>query len=136
MNRRLVEVTVLSVAVTVALVASVPEKRTATIRLEIWVLAVLGAVLLVHLMRARLPLTADPLARRAKPEAEVDDPAAVESLAVAFTLAPSTQERIRRSAHIQLRDALRTAGAPIAAQAELPATLDGWAALLDEIEAS
>ncbi len=83
-----------------------------------------------------LPLTADPLARRAKPEAEVDDPVAVESLAVAFALAPSTQERIGRSAHIQLRDALRTAGAPIEAQAELPATLDGWASLLDEMEAS
>ena len=81
MTRRLVQLTVLSLAVTVALVASVPEKRTATIRLEIWMLAVLGAALLVHLMRTRLPLTADPLARRPKPEAEVDDPLAVESLA-------------------------------------------------------
>ncbi len=136
MTRRLVQLTVLSLAVTVALVASVPEKRTATIRLEIWMLAVLGAVLLVHLMRTRLPLTADPLARRPKPEAEVDDPLAVESLAVAFALAPSTQERIRRSAHIQLRDALRTAGAPVEAQAELPITLEEWAALLDDMEAS
>lgn len=136
MTRRLVQVTVLSLAVTVALVASIPEKRTATIRLELWMLAVFAAVLLVHLMRTRLPLTADPLARRAKPEPEVDDPVAVESLAVAFTLAPSAQERVRRSAHIQLRDALRSAGAPVAAQAELPATLTGWAALLDEMEAS
>ncbi len=136
MNRRLVQVAVLSLAVTVALVASVPEKRTAMIRLEIWTLAALGAVLLVHLMRTRLPLTADPLARRAKPEAEVEDPVAVESLAVAFALAPSTQERIRRSAHIQLRDALRTAGAPIEAEAPLPATLDEWATLLDDMEAS
>jgi hypothetical protein len=136
MTRRLVQVTLLSLTVTVALVASIPEKRTAMIRLEVWMLAVFGAVLLVHLMRTRLPLTADPLARRAKPEAEPGDPVAVESLAVAFTLAPSPQEQVRRSAHIQLREALRAAGAPVAAQAELPATLQGWAALLDEMEAS
>ena len=136
MIRRLVQLTVLSLIATVALVASVPEKRTATMRLELWLLAALAGALLLHLTRKRLPLTADPLARPPKPEAPPGEPYAVEALAVAFALAPSTSERVRRSAHIQLRDALQAAGAPVSARAELPSTLDGWSALLDELEAS
>ena len=48
MIRRLVQLTVLSLIATVALVASVPEKRTATMRLELWVLAALAGALLLH----------------------------------------------------------------------------------------
>jgi len=136
MIRRLVQLTVLSLVASVALIASVPAKRTATLRLEVWLLAVLGAILLVHLTRARLPASDDPLARSPKPDPLPSEPAAVESLATAFTLAPSAQERVRRSAHIQLRDALTTAGVADAATRELPTTLTGWSELLDEVEAS
>lgn len=136
MIRRLVQLTVLSLMASVALVASVPEKRTATMRLELWVLAALAGALLLHFTRSRLPLTSDPLARPAKPEVPPGDPVEVESLAVAFSLAPSSSERVRRSAQIQLRDALLAAGAPISKRAELPVTLDEWSALLDELEAS
>ena len=96
MIRRLVQLTMLSLIGTVILVASVPEKRTATIRLELWVLAVLAGALLLHLTRNRLPLTTDPLARQSKPEVPPGEPAAVESLAGAFVLAPSPSERVRR----------------------------------------
>ncbi len=109
MIRRFVQLTVLSLIGTVALVASVPEKRTASIRLELWVLAALAGALLLHVTRRRLPLTADPLARPPKPELPPGEPSAVEELAVAFALAPSDSERVRRSAHIQLRDALQAA---------------------------
>ena len=136
MIRRLVQLTVLSLMATVALVASVPEKRTATIRLEVWVLAVLGGALLLHYLRRRLPLTADPLTRPPKPDDLPLEPFEVESLAVLFSLAPSSSDRVRRSAQIQLRDALKAAGAPVALRAELPPTLEGWSALLDELEAS
>ena len=136
MIRRLVQLTMLSLIVTVILVASVPEKRTATMRLELWVLAALAGALLLHFTRNRLPLTTDPLARPSKPEVPPGEAAAVESLAGAFVLAPSPSERVRRSAQIELRDALQAAGAPVALRAELPATLDGWSALLDELEAS
>jgi hypothetical protein len=136
MIRRLVITMVVSIAAAATLVASVPTKRTATIRLELWMLAVLGAILFVHLTRTRLPLTADPIARAAKAEPTPTEPFAVESLAIAFTLAPSHQERIHRSAHIQLRDALEGAGAPERMRAQLPETLDEWSSLLDEMEAS
>jgi hypothetical protein len=136
MIRRLVQLTVLSLMATVALVASVPEKRTATMRLELWVLAALAGALLLHFTRQRLPLVSDPLARPSKPEVPPGEPFEVESLAVAFALAPSSSERVRRSAQIQLRDALVAAGAPVAERTELPATLDAWSALLDELEAS
>ncbi len=98
MIRRLVQLTMLSLIGTVVLVASVPEKRTATLRLELWVLAALGGALLLHFTRNRLPLTTDPLARPSKPEVPPGEPAAVESLAGAFVLAPSPSERVRRSA--------------------------------------
>ena len=107
MIRRLVQLVILSFVATTALVASVPEKRTATMRLELWVLAALAGALLLHLTRNRLPLTPDPLARPAKPEVPPGEPYEVETLAIAFALAPSTSERVRRSAQIQLRDALR-----------------------------
>ena len=42
MIRRLVQLVILSFVATTALVASVPEKRTATMRLELWVLAALA----------------------------------------------------------------------------------------------
>ena len=136
MIRRLVIAMAVSIAAAATLVASVPTKRTATIRLELWMLAVLGAVLFLHLTRTRLPLTADPIARGAKAEPAPTEPFAVESLAIAFTLAPSQQERIHRSAHIQLRDALEGAGAPEHMRAQLPETLAEWSSLLDEMEAS
>ena len=60
----------------------------------------------------------------------------METLAIAFALAPSTSERVRRSAQIQLRDALQSAGAPVSMRAELPSTLAGWSELFDELEAS
>jgi hypothetical protein len=125
-----------SIAAAGILVASVPTKRTATLRLELWMLAVLAAVLLLHLTRSRLPLTADPLARGAKAEPTPSEPSAVDSLAIAFRLAPSQQERIHRSAHIQLRDALEDAGVPASTRAQLPETLEQWSALLDDVEAS
>ncbi len=136
MIRRLVQLVILSVVATTALVASVPEKRTATMRLELWVLAALAGALLLHLTRNRLPLTPDPLARPAKPEVPPGEPYEVETLAIAFALAPSTSERVRRSAQIQLRDALQSAGAPVSMRAELPSTLAGWSRLFDELEAS
>jgi hypothetical protein len=136
MIRRLVIAMVVSIAAAAVLVASVPTKRTAMVRLELWMLAVLGAILFLHLTRTRLPLTADPIARGAKAEPTPTEPFAVDSLAIAFTLAPSQQERIRRSAHIQLRDALQDAGAPESMRAELPQTLEGWSSLLDDLEAS
>ncbi len=136
MIRRLVIAMVVSIVAAATLIASVPTKRTATIRLELWVLAVLGAILFLHLTRNRLPLTADPIARAAKAEPMPTEPFAVDSLAIAFTLAPSQQERIRRSAHIQLRDALEDAGAPASVRAELPETLEEWSSLLDDLEAS
>ena len=136
MIRRLVIAMVVSIVAAATLIASVPTKRTATIRLELWVLAVLGAILFLHLTRERLPLTADPIARAAKAEPMPTEPFAVDSLAIAFTLAPSQQERIRRSAHIQLRDALEDAGAPASVRAELPETLEEWSSLLDDLEAS
>ena len=113
MIRRLVQLVILSFVATTALVASVPEKRTATMRLELWVLAALAGALLLHLTRNRLPLTPDPLARSAKPEVPPGEPYEVETLAIAFALAPSTSERVRRSAQIQLHDALQSAGAPV-----------------------
>jgi hypothetical protein len=64
------------------------------------------------------------------------DPFEVESLAVAFSLAASSSERVRRSSQIQLRDALKAAGAPVSMRAELPATFESWSGLLDELEAS
>ena len=112
MIRRLVIAIVVSIVAAATLVASVPTKRTATIRLELWMLAVLGAILFLHFTRERLPLTADPIARAAKAEPIPTEAFAVESLAIAFTLAPSQHERIHRRAHIQLRDALEDAGAP------------------------
>ena len=136
MIRRLVIAMVVSIVAAATLVASVPTKRTATIRLELWMLALLGAILFLHLTRTRLPLTADPIARGAKAEPTPAEPFAVDSLVIAFTLAPSQQERIRRSAHIQLRDALEDAGAPESMRAELPQTLEGWSSLLDDLEAS
>ena len=136
MIRRLVIAMVVSIVAAATLIASVPTKRTATIRLELWVLAVLGAILFLHLTRNRLPLTADPIARAAKAEPMPTEPFAVDSLAIAFTLAPSQQERIRRSAHIQLCDALEDAGAPASVRAELPETLEEWSSLLDDLEAS
>ena len=136
MIRRLVITMVVSIVAAATLIASVPTKRTATIRLELWVLAVLGAILFLHLTRKRLPLTADPIARAAKAEPMPTEPFAVDSLAIAFTLAPSQQERIRRSAHIQLGDALEDAGAPASVHAELPETLEEWSSLLDDLEAS
>jgi hypothetical protein len=136
LTRRLVIAMVVSIVAAGVLVASVPTKRTATLRVELWVLAVLAAILFIHLTRTRLPLTADPVARAPKPEPNPTEPFAVDSLAIAFTLAPSPQERIRRSAHIQLRDALEDAGAPESVRAELPETLAGWSSLLDEMEAS
>ena len=136
MIRRLVQLTILSFIATTALVASVPEKRTATMRLELWVLAALAGALLLHLTRNRLPLTPDPLARPVKPELPPGEPHEVETLAIAFALAPSTSERVRRSAQIQLRDALQSAGAPVSMRAELPSTLAGWSELFDELEAS
>jgi len=136
MIRRILIAMAVSIAAAAMLVASVPTKRTATIRLELWMLAVLGAILFLHLTRTRLPLTADPIARGAKPEPTPAEPFAVDSLAIAFTLAPSHQERIHRSAHIQLRDALEDAGAPESVRAQLPQTLDEWSSLLDEMEAS
>jgi hypothetical protein len=136
MIRRLVITMVVSIVAAAILIASVPTKRTATIRLELWVLAVLGAILFLHLTRKRLPLTADPIARAVKAEPMPTEPFAVESLAIAFTLAPSQQERIRRSAHIQLGDALEDAGAPASVRAELPETLEEWSSLLDDLEAS
>ena len=136
MIRRLVIAMVVSIVAAATLIASVPTKRTATIRLELWVLAVLGAILFLHLTRNRLPLTADPIARAAKAEPMPTEPFAVDSLAIAFTLAPSQQERIRRSAHIQLGDALEDAGAPASVRAELPETLEEWSSLLDDLEAS
>ncbi len=135
MIRRLVIAMVVSIVAAATLVASVPTKRTATIRLELWMLAVLLAVLFLHLTRERLPLTADPIARVAKAEPIPTEPFAVDSLAIAFTLAPSQHERIHRSAHIQLRDALEDAGAPASALAELPETLEEWSSLLDDLEA-
>ena len=136
MIRRLVITMVVSIVAAATLIASVPTKRTATIRLELWVLAVLGAILFLHLTRKRLPLTADPIARAAKAEPMPTEPYAVDSLAIAFTLAPSQQERIRRSAHIQLGDALEDAGAPASVRAALPETLEEWSSLLDDLEAS
>ena len=136
MIRRLVITMVVSIVAAATLIASVPTKRTATIRLELWVLAVLGAILFLHLTRNRLPLTADPIARAAKAEPMPTEPFAVDSLAIAFTLAPSQQERIRRSAHIQLCDALEDAGAPASVRAALPETLEEWSSLLDDLEAS
>ncbi|HMK10981.1 MAG TPA: hypothetical protein VK461_05345 [Acidimicrobiales bacterium] len=136
MIRRLVQLTVLSLIACIALVASVPAKRTATLRLELWLLAALTGILLVHLTRERLPAAADPLARPPKPDPLPDEPAAVESLATAFTLALSTQERVRRNAEIHLRDALTSSGAPDIATGELPKTLTEWSALLERLEAS
>lgn len=136
MIRRLVIAIVVSIVAAATLVASVPTKRTATIRLELWMLAVLGAILFLHFTRERLPLTADPIARAAKAEPIPTEAFAVESLAIAFTLAPSQHERIHRSAHIQLRDALEDAGAPASVRAELPETLEEWSSLLDDLEAS
>jgi hypothetical protein len=136
MIRRLVITMVVSIVAAATLIASVPTKRTATIRLELWVLAVLGAILFLHFTRNRLPLTADPIARAAKAEPMPTEPFAVDSLAIAFTLAPSQQERIRRSAHIQLGDALEDAGAPASVRAALPETLEEWSSLLDDLEAS
>jgi hypothetical protein len=136
MIRRLVITMVVSIVAAAILIASVPTKRTATTRLELWVLAVLGAILFLHFTRNRLPLTADPIARAAKAEPTPTEPFAVDSLAIAFTLAPSQQERIRRSAHIQLCDALEDAGAPASVRAELPETLEEWSSLLDDLEAS
>jgi hypothetical protein len=136
MIRRLVITMVVSIIAAATLIASVPTKRTATVRLELWVLAVLGAILFLHFTRNRLPLTADPIARAAKAEPMPTEPFAVDSLAIAFTLAPSQQQRIRRSAHIQLGDALEDAGAPASVRAHLPETLEEWSSLLDDLEAS
>ena len=136
MIRRLVITMLVSIVAAATLIASVPTKRTATIRLELWVLAVLGAILFLHFTRNRLPLTVDPIARAAKPEPIPTEPFAVDSLAIVFTLAPSQQERIRRSAHIELGDALEDAGAPASVRAELPQTLEEWSSLLDDLEAS
>ena len=133
--RRFFQAAVFSLLVTGALVVAAPSKRTATARLEIWVLAVLVGLALLHLVRRRLPLGADPLARRRKPEPVSADPAPVEELSLAFSLAASTHPRVRRNAEIELREALRSAGVPDDS-GELPTSSSDWSSLLVGVEAS
>ncbi|RPI10429.1 MAG: hypothetical protein EHM63_03150 [Actinobacteria bacterium] len=133
--RRFFQAAFFSLLVTGALVVAVPSKRTATARLEIWVLAVLVGLALVHLVRRRLPSGADPLARRPKPEPVSADPAEVESLSLALSLAASPHPRVRRNAEIDLRDALRSAGVSDE-DGELPTSPSEWSSLLDRVEAS
>ena len=135
MIRRLVIAMVVSIVAAATLVASVPTKRTATIRLELWMLAVLGAILFLHFARERLPLTADPIARAAKAEPIATEPFAVDSLAIAFTPRPhSTSESIgaRTSSCRRARRCGRAGERP----RELPETLEEWSLLLDDLEAS
>jgi uncharacterized membrane protein len=133
--QRFVQAALLSLLVTGVLVVAAPSKRTATTRLEIWVLAVLVGLALVHLVRRRLPSGVDPLARRRKPEPVSADPAQVEALGLAFSLAASPHPRVRRNAEIDLRAALRMAGAPDDS-GELPTSSSDWSSLLDRVEAS
>ncbi len=133
--QRFVQAALLSLLVTGVLVVAAPTKRTATARLEIWVLAVLLGLALLHLVRRRLPSAADPLARRRKPEPVSADPAQIEALSLAFALAASPHPRVRRNAEIDLREALRVAGAPDESS-ELPTSSSEWSSLLDRVEAS
>jgi hypothetical protein len=133
--QRLVQSALLSLLVAGVLVVAAPSKRTATARLEIWVLAVLAGLALLHLVRSRVPLRADPLRRRRKPEPVSVDPAPVEALTLAMSLASSAHDRVRRNAEIELREALRSAGAS-GVDNELPTSATGWSSLLDRVEAS
>ena len=133
--RRFVQAALFSLLVTGALVVAAPSKRTATARLELWVLALLVGLALVELVRRRLPSGADPLARRRKPEPLSADPTQVEALGLAFSLAASAHPRVRRNAEIELRGALRSAGVADESS-ELPTSLSGWSGLLDRVEAS
>jgi hypothetical protein len=134
--QRLVQAALLSVLVTGGLVIAAPSKRTATARLEIWVLAVLVALALVHLVRRRLPVGADPLGRRPKSEPLSADPAEVEVLGLAISLASSTHDRVRRNAEIELRTALRSAGVSDDDDEAVPGSAAEWSSLLDRVEAS
>jgi hypothetical protein len=133
--QRLFQSALLSLVVTGVLVVAAPSKRTATARLEIWVLALLVGLALVHLVRSRVPLAADPLRRRRKPDPESTDPAEVEALTLSLSLAASPHDRVRRNAEIQLRDALRSAGVSDEGD-ELPTSAAEWSNLLDRAEAS
>jgi uncharacterized membrane protein len=133
--QRLVQSALLSLLVAGVLVVAAPSKRTATARLEIWVLAVLAGLALLHLVRSRVPPGAEPLRRRRKSEPGSVDPAPVEALTLAMTLASSPHDRVRRNAQIELREALRSAGASDVDD-ELPTSATGWSNLLDRVEAS
>ena len=157
MIRRLVQLAILSFVAQTALVASVPEKRTTTMRLELWVLAALAGALLLHLTRNRLPLTPDPLARPVKPEAPAgravrggDARNRVRSRAhrrpsgCVAALRSSSATRCNRQAHPcrsrgaaldarRLVGAVRRAGG-LVTDAVLTSTLRAAHAVLDEVE--
>jgi hypothetical protein len=52
-----------------------------------------------------------------------------------MSLASSAHDRVRRNAEIELREALRSAGAS-GVDNELPTSATGWSSLLDRVEAS
>ncbi len=137
MIRRLVQLTGLSLLATFVLIASVPEKRTATIRLEIWVLAVLAAALLLHLTRRSTP--ADSRSRRSVTEARGAPERAVGGRDArhrahlgAVAAGTHSKERGRSSCATPYG----AAGALLEAERELPTTIEGWSALIDDLEAS
>jgi hypothetical protein len=137
--QRIFQSALVSLLVAGVLVVAAPSKRTATARLEIWVLALLVGLALLHLVRRRLPVGADPLGRRRKPEPESADPAEVEALTLALSLASSAHYRVRRNAEIELREALRSAGVEDDEDDEddeLPTSPAEWSSLIDRVEAS
>ena len=110
MIRRLVITMVVSIVAATTLIASVPTKRDRDDQAR--AVGAGGArgdpVPAPHAQAA--PTHRRPDRTSGQGRAHADRAVAVDWLAIVFTLAPSQQERIRRSAHIQLGDSRRRRG--------------------------
>jgi len=134
--RRLVALAVVSLVVTVALVGADPTNRTATLRLEVVVLALLGALALVRVGRDRVPDGDDPPPGPVPARVPASqEPAAVAAITLALRLALSPHPQARRSAEQALRGALAEAGADPGGLDVLPVTVADWDELLDGLGA-
>jgi hypothetical protein len=139
--KTIIKLTTVTLLIALLSVAIQPTARTATVRVTLVVLAALGGASLVTVMRrsVREPAAASESprgsrARQRPPGRGV--PLAVESLAVGFRAATSDHPHARRGARTQLAAALRAADDPDRpVRAELPTTVAGWDALLDEMDA-